>query len=130
MDERGGFRDDGFAFRKEFVEDYVYPYGREIQQGKIVFEEHYESPTWHATGRPEDEDARNDATYYKPVKARLHDADIRIADMDRRGVKWRIFKDINMVDIHYKPSDYSSWEPVPSGLNSPVFLVRQVSVSD
>ncbi len=54
----------------------------------------------------------------------------RIADMDRRGVKWRIFKDINMVDIHYKPSDYSSWEPVPSGLNSPVFLVRQVSVSD
>ena len=54
----------------------------------------------------------------------------RIADMDRRGVKWRIFKDINMVDIHYKPSDYSSWEPVPSGLNSPVFLVRQDPVSN
>ena len=54
----------------------------------------------------------------------------RIADMDRRGVRWRIFKDINMVDIHYKPSDYSSWEQVPSGLNSPVFLVRQVPISD
>ena len=48
----------------------------------------------------------------------------RISDMDRRGVRWRIFKDINMVDINYKPSDYSSWAPVPSGLNSPVSLVR------
>lgn len=54
----------------------------------------------------------------------------RIADMDRRGVRWRIFKDINMVDIQYKPSDYSAWEPVPSGLNSPVSLVRQVPDSD
>ncbi len=53
----------------------------------------------------------------------------RIADMDRRGVHWRKFKDINMVDINYEPSDYSSWEPVPSGLNSQVFLVRQVPVS-
>ena len=48
----------------------------------------------------------------------------RIADMDRKGIRWRKFKDINMVDINYKPSDYSSWEPVPSGLNSSVFLVR------
>ncbi len=87
MDERGGFRDDGFTFRTEYVEDYVYPYGNEIQQGKIVFEEHYESPTWHATGRPEDEDSRNDPNYYKPVKERLKSADIRIADMDRNGVE-------------------------------------------
>ena len=40
----------------------------------------------------------------------------RIADMDRRGVVWRRMKDINIVDINYKKSDYSSWLPMPSGL--------------
>jgi len=39
-----------------------------------------------------------------------------IADLDRRKVPWRMFKEINMVDRNYKKSDYSSWKPVPSGL--------------
>ena len=48
----------------------------------------------------------------------------RISWMDRQGIRWRKFKDINMVDINYQPSDYASWDPVPSGLGSPVSLVR------
>jgi hypothetical protein len=48
-----------------------------------------------------------------------------IADYDRRKVEWRIFKEINMVDINYKKSDYSSWKPVPSGLLGPVTLKTQ-----
>lgn len=46
----------------------------------------------------------------------------RIADLDRRGVKWRKFKEINFVDITYKKSTYLHWGPVPSGLNSTVKL--------
>lgn len=48
----------------------------------------------------------------------------RIADMDRRGVKWRIMKDINVVDLSYKGVSYAGWEPVKSGLNSDVKLVE------
>ena len=46
----------------------------------------------------------------------------RIADLDRKGVKWRKFKDTNVVDINYKKTLYDQWEPVPSGLNSEVRL--------
>ena len=47
----------------------------------------------------------------------------RIADMDRRGEKWRIFNEINMVNLQYKPSLYSNWQPLPSGLNGAVKLI-------
>lgn len=48
----------------------------------------------------------------------------RIADMDRRGVKWRIMKDINVVDLNYKKVSYAAWQPVKSGLNSEVRLTE------
>jgi len=47
----------------------------------------------------------------------------RIADYDRRGVKWRIFKEINFVDLNYQNTGYGHWEVMPSGLNSPVRLI-------
>lgn len=48
----------------------------------------------------------------------------RIADLDRRGVEWRKFNEINVVDINYKKTGYGGWEPVKSGLNSEVRLRR------
>lgn len=47
----------------------------------------------------------------------------RIADYDHRKVEWRIFKEINIVDINYKKANYGNWKPVESGLCSPVKLV-------
>lgn len=46
----------------------------------------------------------------------------RIRDLDRRGVKWRIFKDINLVNVNYKPFDASNWPLTDSGLIGPVTL--------
>ena len=46
----------------------------------------------------------------------------RIADMDRRGVPWRKFHDINVVDINYHHTTYDRWDPVPSGLAGKVVL--------
>ena len=48
----------------------------------------------------------------------------RIADLDRRGVKWRKMEEINVVDINYKRTTYEGWEPVKSGLNSEVRLIQ------
>ncbi len=46
----------------------------------------------------------------------------RIRDLDRRGVKWRIFKDINLVNINYGPFDASEWPVRAAGLLGPVTL--------
>jgi hypothetical protein len=42
----------------------------------------------------------------------------RIAKMDRDGKEWRIFKEINVVDLNYKKNKYDTWEVVASGLNT------------
>jgi len=47
----------------------------------------------------------------------------RIRAMDRAGQPWRIFHDINFVNIAYEPFDASSWEVQSSGLEGPVRLV-------
>ncbi len=46
-----------------------------------------------------------------------------IASLDRQGVKWRKFKQINMVDLNYKTTTYKDWKTVPQGLNSQVRLI-------
>jgi hypothetical protein len=50
----------------------------------------------------------------------------RIADLDRRGVKWRKMEEINVVDINYKKTTYDQWEPVKSGLNGAVRLIKML----
>ena len=47
----------------------------------------------------------------------------RIAQMDRAGIVWRKFKDINVADLQYKNTRYDWWTPVPSGLCSDVKLI-------
>lgn len=48
----------------------------------------------------------------------------RIADLDRKGVEWRKFEEINVVDIKYKKTKYDGWAPMPSGLNSSVRIFK------
>lgn len=47
----------------------------------------------------------------------------RIADYDRRKINWRIFKEINMVDLNYEKKQYDGWNPMPSGLTGSVRLI-------
>ena len=47
----------------------------------------------------------------------------RIRDMDRRGLTWRIFHEINFVNKAYKPFDAAEWPVRPSGLLGPVRLL-------
>jgi hypothetical protein len=46
----------------------------------------------------------------------------RIRDLDRRGVRWRIFHDINLVNINYRPFNASDWPIREAGLLGPVTL--------
>jgi len=46
----------------------------------------------------------------------------RIRDLDRQGVKWKNFNDINFVNLAYQPFDASNWPITDSGLLGPVTL--------
>jgi hypothetical protein len=46
----------------------------------------------------------------------------RIRDLDRRGVKWKIFEDIDIVNIDYRPFNAANWPVRDSGLLGPVTL--------
>ena len=47
----------------------------------------------------------------------------RIADYERRGIKWRKFKDTNINSVTGARSfNFGEWDTVPSGLNSIVTL--------
>ena len=52
----------------------------------------------------------------------------RIADLDRRGVGWKAYHEINFVNKDYKPFDASGWPLRDSGLIGPVTLrpVRRI----
>jgi hypothetical protein len=47
----------------------------------------------------------------------------RIADLDRRGVNWKAFHEINFVNKDYRPFDASHWPLRNSGLLGPVRLI-------
>jgi len=48
----------------------------------------------------------------------------RIRELDRNGVKWKTFGDINIVDIAYRPFDASKWPVMQHGVKGPVRIVR------
>jgi len=51
----------------------------------------------------------------------------RIRDLDKRKVQWKIFREINLVNIDYKPFDASAWPLFDSGLLGPVTLQAVVA---
>jgi hypothetical protein len=48
----------------------------------------------------------------------------RIRDLDRRGVQWKIFKDINIVNVDYHSFDAADWPLTDCGLLGPVTLTQ------
>lgn len=53
----------------------------------------------------------------------------RIRDLDRRGVKWKNFYDVNFVNLDYKPFDASNWPLTASGLLGPVKLMPVAAIN-
>ena len=40
----------------------------------------------------------------------------RLRDLEMQGIDWKIFYEINMVNMHYAEFDATGWDPMPSGL--------------
>ncbi|MBK1440138.1 hypothetical protein JHJ32_09085 [Parapedobacter sp. ISTM3] len=48
----------------------------------------------------------------------------RIRDMDRKGMEWRHYHEINFVNIDYQPFNAAGWPVQPSGLTGRTMIVR------
>lgn len=46
----------------------------------------------------------------------------RIAGLDKKGVVWQKFEEINFVNVNYEKFTTAGWEPMPSGLLGPVTI--------
>lgn len=46
----------------------------------------------------------------------------RIIDIDKKGIEWRKYHEINFVNINYKDFNAAVWKPQPSGLVGPVII--------
>ncbi len=47
----------------------------------------------------------------------------RVRDLDVRKVPWKLMREINLVNVKYRPFDAAGWEIEPAGLLGPVTLV-------
>lgn len=48
----------------------------------------------------------------------------RIRHMDREGIEWKKFENINIVNLDYRPLDASNWDVLPSGISGKAELVE------
>jgi hypothetical protein len=48
----------------------------------------------------------------------------RVRDLDRRGVNWKYFGDIDVVNLNYRPFDASDWALTDCGLMGPVTVTQ------
>ena len=74
-------------------------------------------PIWHRTA-PNCRRSRGCTGWFGPAVTNL--SANRIRDLDIRKVQWRVFYDINLVNIDYRPFDASTWPVRESGLLGPV----------
>jgi hypothetical protein len=112
-----------FKMPKDQADDWMLDFGTISESARITINGVPAGLAWSLPFRI------NVGEYLKPGKTNTIDMDVtnlpanRIADYDRRGVKWRIFKEINFVDVLYKNTTYENWPVMPSGLTQTPRLV-------
>jgi hypothetical protein len=103
------------------AEDWMLDLGKVCESAKVKLNGHELGALWCAPFR------ETVGEWLRPGKNTLEVevtnlAANRIADLDRRKVKWKYFYDINMASKRYRTLDASDWPLFDSGLLGPVTL--------
>lgn len=112
-----------FKMQKTAANDWMLDFGNISESAHITINGKYIGALWCLPFEI------NAGKYLKPGKSNTIIIDVtnlpanRIADMDRRGVEWRKFKEINFVDVAYKNTTYEKWPVMPSGLTQEIKLI-------
>jgi hypothetical protein len=111
----------------ELADDYILDLGKVAESARVWINEQEVDVLWSIPFKV------SVGEYLKPGtnNIKIEVANLmanRIRYMDRQGLVWRKFHEINFVNIDYKPFDASGWEPMPSGLLGPVSLTGMISL--
>ncbi|MDR0574572.1 MAG: glycosyl hydrolase family 2 [Tannerella sp.] len=104
------------------ADDWILDLGDVRESAQVKVNGQYVGTCWAVPFRIHVGDYLNEGTNLIEIEVTNLPAN-RIADFERRGVNWRIFKEINLVDLSYRQTGYGHWETMPSGLNSTVKLI-------
>jgi len=109
------------------VDEWVLDLGRVCESARVRVNGRYAGTLWNLPFRMPVGEYLHEGENVLDVEVTNLTAN-RIADMDRRGVPWRKFYDINFVNINYEKFDASDWPLMDAGLLGPVRLVPAVRV--
>ena len=109
------------------VDEWVLDLGRVYESARIRVNGQYAGTLWCLPSRMPVGEYLHEGENVLEVEVTNLTAN-RIADMDRRGVPWRKFYDINFVNINYEKFDASDWPLMDAGLLGPVHLVPAVRI--
>lgn len=108
-----------FDFKKSEGKHYLLTIDKVYESAKIWINGEYAGNIWSIPYQLDvTEQLQNGKNTIKIEVANLMANSIRY--LDRNGIEWRNYHEINFVNIDYKPFDASNWKTMPSGLGGKV----------
>ncbi|MDR7132606.1 hypothetical protein J2X69_004980 [Algoriphagus sp. 4150] len=112
-----------FEFRKTAGKHYLLTINKVHESAKIWINGAYAGNIWSIPYQLDiSEQLQNGKNTIKIEVANLMANSIR--HLDRNGIKWRNYHEINFVNIDYKPFDASNWNTMPSGLDGKIRILE------
>ncbi|MEB2780089.1 glycosyl hydrolase [Algoriphagus sp. C2-6-M1] len=112
-----------FEFSKTKGKHYLLAIDKVYESAKIWINGKYAGNTWSIPYQLDvTEHLKNGKNTIKIEVANLMANSIRY--LDRNGIEWRNYHEINFVNIDYKPFDASNWRTMPSGLDGKIQLLE------
>lgn len=108
-----------FDFKKSEGKNYLLTIDKVYESAKIWINGEYAGNSWSIPYQLDiTEQLVNGQNTIKIEVANLMANSIRY--LDRNGIEWRNYHEINFVNIDYKPFDASNWKTMPSGLDGKI----------
>lgn len=110
-----------FDFVKTEGKQYLLTFEKVHESAKIWINEEYAGAVWSIPYQLDiTEHLKDGKNTIKIEVANLMANSIRY--LDRNGIEWRNYHEINFVNIDYKPFDASNWKTMPSGIEGKVLI--------
>lgn len=112
-----------FELKKTEGKHYLLTIGKVYESAKVWINDHYVGNIWSIPYQLDiTETLKNGKNSIKIEVANLMANSIR--NLDRNGIEWRNYHEINFVNIDYKPFDASNWKTMESGLDGKIQVLE------
>lgn len=112
-----------FELEKKAGKHYVLQIDQVYESAKVWINDEYAGAIWSIPYQLDvSEHLKNGQNNIKIEVANLMSNSIRY--LDRKGIQWRNYHEINFVNIDYQPFDASNWKTMPSGIDGKVVIAE------